>query len=448
MTFRIWAAFLLFPTFLLGQAKITGTCPDWIGQVVDLSYTTNPISGSKILLDVDTVDASGQFELVSELDEIQQVWIRINRFKANLFVEPKSNYFLEIPSSPEFPLIAQWRPGNFEYIFIDLNPNDVSAQIIEFDEAYFTFFSNNARFMGTQTMKNKVKEFEAELTTSESEFVKNYVDYSLAEMKLTAGFPRNELFQSHVEAKPLDYSNPAFYSFFSVFYSDAFDRYDARSGEPSLANQSRSGLSYSKLDSVLSEDEFLNDKELRQWVMIKSIKDCLYLNSYSGENFSEILTEIEKAAANVNIATAAKEIREDYASKTNPEILSLLPQLKEKEILDKPTLLVVSSPESLERKREASVINSLTKTYGEFFNVAEVSLGVKSPTETKWPILKASSEEEFMDKLAIYRIPWYGWIETDGSIELDIQKPSLKLEERLFSIRAKEREKNKIKVGQ
>ena len=93
MTFRIWAAFVLFPTFLLGQTKITGTCPDWIGQVVELSYTTNPISGSKILLDVDTVDASGLFELACELDEVQQVWMRINRFKANLFVEPKSNYF-------------------------------------------------------------------------------------------------------------------------------------------------------------------------------------------------------------------------------------------------------------------------------------------------------------------------------------------------------------------
>ncbi|MCH2214136.1 MAG: hypothetical protein MK086_03085, partial [Flavobacteriales bacterium] len=64
----------------MGQTKMTGTCPDWVGQVVELSYTSNPFSAEKTILDIDTVDASGKFEFTCQLEDVQQVWIRVNRF--------------------------------------------------------------------------------------------------------------------------------------------------------------------------------------------------------------------------------------------------------------------------------------------------------------------------------------------------------------------------------
>ncbi|MCH2214441.1 MAG: hypothetical protein MK086_04640, partial [Flavobacteriales bacterium] len=114
----------------------------------------------------------------------------------------------------------------------------------------------------------------------------------------------------------------------------------------------------------------------------------------------------------------------------------------------RPCFILVSLGRSKERDKEAQVIDQLLVNYSEYFQVLEFTIGGNQRTPATWPIKDILSAENFLKDLLIFQLPWYGWIKKDGSIELDIQKPSLKLEERLFSIRAREREKNKIKVGQ
>jgi hypothetical protein len=78
----------------------------------------------------------------------------------------------------------------------------------------------------------------------------------------------------------------------------------------------------------------------------------------------------------------------------------------------------------------------------------EIVLGSKEQSEENWPSIQLVSPGGLLNDLDIYQLPWYGWMDSEGKLRKDIVKPSEGLEERLYSIRAKAKEEQKIKVGQ
>jgi hypothetical protein len=396
----------------------------------------------------DTVDAQGKFSLSFDIGEINQVWLSVNRFVAPLFVAPQKTYELEISPSREFVLIPSWRPGSFEYVFTNLDSSDINAEIIEFDQSYFDFFAQNARLIGNPGLRTEVKNFESKQNIPENEFLADYIQYSLAEMKLTAGLPKNELYSTYLKNEELKLSNPSFFSFFNVFYSDYFNRYDVTFGGMSISNQFAAGLTYEGLDSLFLRDDFLQRADIRQWVMLKSIKETIYQKTYSGEKLAKILLAIESSAQSEEIEKASRKIRMDYEHSVSANLQELFPTLKELKLSPKPTLVIVSENKSNEWKRESSLINMLLEEYGEYFQVVEIAMGMDAQTEKNWAAIDLITPEALLNDLDIYQLPWYGWIDTAGKLTKDIKKPSEGLEERLYAIRAKAREAQKIKVGQ
>jgi len=447
-SFKTWLFLFLLPVSAAAQVtEISGTAPEWSGFAVEISRYQNPLSGERVFLDRDTVDASGGFHLSFDIDQINQVWLSVNRFSAPLFVEPTKKYSVKIPPSREFALIPSWRPGSFEYVFSALDSSDINAEILKFDQTYYDFFTKNARLIGNPALRKEVKMFESNLDTSDTEFMEDYVQYSLAEMKLAAGFPKNGIFNSYLKDEELKLSNPSFYSFFNVFYGDYFNRYDVNFGGASISNQLNKGLSYPELDGLLLKDDFLKREDIRQWVILKSIKETIYLKTYSGEKLVELLEALEARATSKPIEKAARKIRVDYTRSLSANLIELWPQLKELKLTGEPSLIVISQRNSNEWKRESSFIESLLDDYGDYFQVVEISLS-KGLGNEFWPVLELESPESLLNDLDIYQLPWYGWMDPDGNLIRDIKKPSEGLEERLYSIRAKVKEKQKIKVGQ
>ncbi|MGB6035723.1 MAG: hypothetical protein WBG42_05615, partial [Cryomorphaceae bacterium] len=395
-----------------------------------------------------TVDADGKFTLAFDNAEINQVWLSVNRFTAPFFAEPKGNYSIEISPSPEFVLIPSWRPGSFEYVFTNLDSTDVNAKIVRFNETYFDFFTQNAQLIGNPALRRQVSTFESEHKLPENEFLADYIEYSVAEMKLTAGFPRNELYSTYLKDEALKLSNPSFYSFFNVFYSDYFNRYDANFGGASISNLLGVGLTYEELDSLFLRDDFLHRDDIRQWVMLKSIKETIYLKTYSADKLLGILRSIESEAQSESIERAARQIRMDYERSASGNLPELFPPLNESKLAQKPTLVVVTQKNSNEWKRESSLINLFLEEYGDYFQVVEIAMGIDDQSKKNWQTIDLIYPEALLNDLDIYQLPWYGWMDVEGNLTKDIIKPSDGLEERLYSIRAKAREAQKIKVGQ
>ena len=448
-SFNICLLLLLLPFLAVTQSsEISGLSPEWSGLTVEVSRYQNPVSGEKIFLDRDTVDADGKFTLAFDNAEINQVWLSVNRFTAPLFAEPGGSYSIEISPSSEFVLIPSWRPGSFEYVFTDLDSTDVNAKIVEFNQAYFDFFTQNARLIGNPALRKKVKDFESQYELPKNQFLADYIKYSLAEMKLTAGFPKDELYSIYLKNAELKLLNPSFYSFFNVFYSDYFNRYDANFGGASISNQLAGGLGYKELDSLFLRDDFLQRDDIRQWVVLKSVKENIYLKTYSAEQLLVILRSIESRAESELIERASRQIRTDYERSVTGNLPELFPPLDDLELAQKPTLIVVAQNNSNEWKRESSLVSSYLEEYGAYFQVVEIAMGLDGQSEKEWQTIDLIYPESLLNDLDIYQLPWYAWMDVQGNLTKDIIKPSDGLEERLYSIRAKAREAQKIKVGQ
>ncbi len=448
-SFKFRFFLLLLPFSAFGQnVNISGDSPELAGFSIVAGRYENPISGKFIELDEDTVNAEGQFQLSFDTKEIDKIWLMVNRFSAPIFVMPDRDYSIKISPSREFVLIPAWRPGSFEYFFTDPDTSDINAEIIDFDQSYYSFFNQNAQLLGTPALRKKVKEFESENDLIEEGFLADYIRYSIAEMKLMAGFAKNELFQLYIENEELKFSNPSYYSFFNAFYANYFDRYDVTFGGASISNRLANKLGYEELDSLFLRDDFLQRDDIRQWVMLKSIKESIYLKNYSGDKLAAILNEIEMNAHSESIKQAAQNIRTDYLNATSNDFFEIVTEAAELLSDSLPTFIVVTLNETTEWKRESSFLGSLQQEYGDYFQILELFPDEERQIEDGRISLRIKSPRQLMSQLDIYQLPWYGWLSKSGELTRNINKPSEGLEERLYSIRAKALQEQKIKVGQ
>jgi len=358
------------------QVSITGTATDLTGKIIELIRYTDPISKNEILLSRDSVDASGEFSLKTELSETSQIWIRVNRFAAPLIAKPNAKYQIEIPHSAKTALLNQWRPGELEYIFVGLKKDDINTKLLDFDNAYFSFFKENARLLGTMKIKPKVLEFQTVYSDIDSSFYKDYINYSIAEMKLISDFPKKEIYEVYLENSDLPMNNPAFFSFFVSFYTDSFEGLDAQRKQSSEKDSDSKALTFSALENTMAlSNDFLAKSEIRHWVLLIKIKEELYSNTANADHLLGILLDLEKSSTAERVKEACREVRVEFENYSTPDIQNIFPAIAEQIESEKPALLIVSYPKSMERLRENGVVESLLNEYGDYFQVVEILLG-------------------------------------------------------------------------
>src|SRR5690606_25347965 len=101
----------------------------------------------------------------------------------------------------------------------------------DFDTKYYNFYLDNAQFIGTSQLRRKVTSYaeDFKLDTT-SALIYNYQKYTLAEMKLSSGFKKSDLYKEYLKDKPLQLHNSAWFHFFNLFYADYFKSYDSKFG--------------------------------------------------------------------------------------------------------------------------------------------------------------------------------------------------------------------------
>jgi len=449
MTFRLLLLLIISPFYSsAAPIEISGKAETLAGYEIRLLMEPDPFSGLKEIIAIDTVDVDGKFHLSASLAKTRLVFLAVNRFEAPLFVEPNRSYDVLIPDQPEFDLIQTWRPFEYTYLLQNVDSTDLNRRIAEFDEDYYSFYDENARLIGTAAMRKKVGAFAAAQTTSDG-YLGSYIGYTLAEMKLSNGFPKKGLYEGYLASDTLHFTNPAFTAFFDKFYADYFNRYDIQFRGKSMPQRLREGMKLGSLDSLLLRDDFLARRDIREWVIIKSIAENLYSNDYPKKPMLDLLKELAEKTQDTLVRTASKNILERYDDVTSPVVLESLPLVLTTEKTKKPGILAIGHLDSREFTREQSLLDDLVEEYGDYFSVVKVF--IKSSPDRPIPeeLGQSSNDYELMHELDIRSLPWYGWINEEGLIvERAMIKPSEGLESRLYSIRAKAREKEKIKVGQ
>lgn len=452
---------ILFFIFILSslsgkaQTTISGLAPQWAGKTIQLYRETDPITRNRVSLSSDTINPDGSFELKSKNQNTTMLWMAVKRFTAPIFVAPGADYELSVVNKPENKLVDTWHKGSFEYGFHNLDSSDVNAMIGDFDNAYYNFYLDNVRYINSPVLRGKITAFEANYKPdSASEFVKVYRKSTFAAMKLSAGTAPLEIYQTYLQDRPFYPSNPAWYSFFDLFYADYFQKFDSRFGGATIANRIKTGMSPDSLSRLVDLDPFMANDTLKQWVLLKSVDQVYKNRAYSTAFLNRLVENIRTGAMTTKISETAQNL---INKMDNPIIgLSLdslavnwqpkfrLPQNK------LPTVIMVSASGQTESEKERILLQSLTAKYSEIFNWAEVQIdGTEIAEPQSRTVYRPVNDYAFLETFDIFGLPYFIWADAQGKIvETNIERPSEGLEKRLYKLKFQKEKENQIKVGQ
>ena len=437
------------------KAGISGIAKEWAGKEIRLLIENDPITKTFRQVDSDTIAADGTFKLNIDTNQTALYWLAVNRFKSPIWISPAIIYPISIIPNPENILVDTWQNGSFEYAFLALDSSDVNKVLADFDTKYYDFYLDNAQFIGTSQLKRKVSEYAANLKIdSSSAVIQTYQTYTIAEMKLSSGIKKSDLFGEYLKDKPILLQNVAWFDFFNLFYSDYFQAYDLKFGGATLSNRLKTGLPPDSLSILFEQDDFLQNETIRQLVILKSISEVYSNSAYPLDKLKAIVNLVVEKPATPAVGAIANRLNAKMANTLIGSNLAAISKNWKPEYLPEqdslPTILMVSSDGSTTSEREALILKSLFEKYESIAHFAEVRIsdGSKLPGRP-WTVHYPQDKMQFLDYFKIYGFPHFIWVDGNGTIrENGIEKPSDGLESRLFKIQTEKDNKNKIKIGQ
>lgn len=447
--------FLLCTLLCTGQSKISGTAIQFDGHKIELIRLLDPVSGAEQVLDSDSIHSDGLFQLNTANEGTQEFWLRVNRFRAPIFIAPNTAYTIEIEEKPENVLVDTWQKGSFDYSFLTLDSADVNLEILRFENAYMNFFVENQLLLGSTKIRKKVRGFETTVSEDRpASFAAIYKRYALAELKLTTGFHRDSLYANYFVGKPWYFDNPAWQRFFNLFYADYFQGYDLRFGGETIYNQMKKGMAPDSLMRLIAADERTGTDSLRALIAVKAIAQVYTDPAYDIRKLRKSADYIYANSGSEIVKAVARNLIDQFLNPLNGQNFwdlnaSLLGSRPRNETDPRWQLVMVSLGKYDVAEKESQILAGLTEKYPDLFTVSEISI-YQSPGHAKaWPEISCKDPQAFLNANRIFSFPHFIWLNADGLIvESNALKMSEGFEARLFKLDAEKKGNLKLKVGQ
>ncbi|MCA1751882.1 MAG: TlpA family protein disulfide reductase [Cryomorphaceae bacterium] len=444
------------------KAEVSGKAEGYAGMQISLTVYADPLSKAVRERVSAAVDSTGKFNLEISITDTCRAWLGLRRYSAPLYLTPGAKYEVEISPENERVLINTWQKGELRYTFRrtgEKSPadsmEDLNITLARIDDAYYRFFAQNAELIGTRQMRTNLLNFEGELSAglASSSFAGRYAESTFAEMMLAAGLPKKEIYDRALAGQGLHFENPGWYGLFNLFYESIFEEYSTRFGGAEMYNRLAKGLSLAEVDSLMMKNDFLVDSELRRAAILNASARAYYNKKYPAHTIVALIKQIgETEEAESELRRIAVDLNRRLTSTGKGSMFADLG-------LDHPleteveTYIFVSAPWSTTAGREAISLAMMAEKYGEFFDVLEISITEKDGSdhgpERPWEVIVPDDIGAFMERLEIYRIPQFIWVNADGMVvDLEAPLPGSGLESQLYKKQVAARKAQEIKVGQ
>jgi thiol-disulfide isomerase/thioredoxin len=253
----------------------------------------------------------GQFTMEFRVDETQYAFIAFGLEKGEFYLSPGATYNFDIIRDTFIGSrsIFDRTPLNF---ILDANDGGVQSSIEEFNIKYNNFIYDNVKSIYKSKDKlpvtNFVSQMRNEYVNNDSEYVRNYVEYSLVSLLwLSRKESNNKVLDSYIVNKPALYNNIQYTDFFKEFFKSYFN--------------SEKPYTYSELIFAInnSDPDVLNNlisqvEQLAADIRVREIVEMLLLerNYYSRDVKKElVLLKLKHIIANSSYVENRK-IASDY----------------------------------------------------------------------------------------------------------------------------------------
>lgn len=443
---------LIHSVNLLSQpAILEGYVPGAAGKCVRLYTYADFVSYSPLLLAKDTINHMHRFRFQLPLKnyEVKVIYLTIERYKsAELLIRAGKHYVYEFDSIDFTAQDRYYSPlaSDFPRLMVHI-PTDTSdfnylANILNGEVANFSFltFPHVVASRNKKLLDNFKKRLDSLFAFVRHPFMKQFIEYTLAELEFISGLYQREYFiVKYFYERPFLYENPAFMNFFHTF----FDKYiytitrkiSLRILETHIVKQP----DYRSLFDSLGRDPILINEVVRDMVLIKNIHQMYVDKIFSRDTLYAFMHRIaveskfSEHRAIANNLIRSMELHKSLVTYDIPAFMFKTPQgnyFRMDTVRDIYTYVFFFTTYSLDCLRELKVLESIYNTYKNDIRFLSVSMDVDflqffyfmQEYSFPWLTVNFNKNFELEDYLQMYVYPHAILIDRRGKI-VNMQAP-------------------------
>lgn len=409
-----------------------------------ITFTFEEVAKSKI--------RETTFKLTFDLEETQQLFLKIEDKQTSLFVNPGEVYNLSLSYDVEA------NQGRAFDKYLDLHfsfpkAGETNQLIKTFNKAYQDFFSKNyQRFLINAAQKEIdafVLEWEAKESYQKDAFVANYVRYSLANLKdINRSNSKEELFNQYLKEQVILYSHKEYMNFFKQLYHLNFEQFALTKNGAQVLKALMIEEDLNKTLELIQKYKGIDQSELAELYLIYGLFEVYHKKTIQQEVNLKILQEIsEKGKSPFNRKIAANAIVAlKRFSNNDPPPFTLNNEkgaaISLADFKGKAVYLGFWADWSIPSLRELKVLKNLQAKYGDKIHFVSINLdddsskmsAIKAENKYNWTFLHYGKDYEIREKYQVKTVPSYFLIDERGKmIQAHAQGPT-EIERKLYDL--------------
>jgi len=448
----LFTFYILHLTFHIAysQSAINGKAKGYEGQPIMLYKHVDFVTFREELLASDTVNEDGSFQFNINIPRTVLGIFKTPSTISELYIEPKTDYQITYHQKDSSATRQQVKKVYVQTELANRNPHELNFLIERFNEKYDAFVRENYAQFITKKAKQKVDTFETKMAAQfgqiGSEYFRNYVEYSIAMLKMIARESRKKLHEQYIDNRSVLYHNDAYMDFINKFYNQYFSTISFKL-QDELLEAIKTQKNWKMALDVLGKDDLMRNERIRELVLLIGLYETYYLPEYDKKTNLYLIKTIGKETVSPNHRAIAENMVKNL---TRLAVGSKAPDF---ELLDKNGQLVKladfkgkyvyidfwatwCAPCLTEMKMMPGLKNKYEKQV-EFVGISidKDEKSMKKFLEKKpkydWNFLHYGHQPEIKDIYNIRGIPMYYLIDPDGLI---IQSPAFRPSGRITEI--------------
>ncbi len=431
-----------------GFTTIRGTIGNANGYQIRLHTWVDQVTYTEKRLAMATIDDRGNFNLITELDEVTQAFFYIGNIRADIILEPGTAYEIRFD---DYPPISYRETRNLflqretiGYTLVNRPEDDLNHIAGELIGIYNRFLANH--YMDLYYRRHQVVD---DFTDSlflmfghhTHPWIRHMVDYRIASLKL-AGY-KVSLDQAHslwFRDADFEYNHPDFMDLFNQLFNNYLTTRLRHYSYNELMSVINERGSYFALSELIGRDTVLRNELLREIVMIKGLGEIMHHRDFSQSGVIRILRHIATSSKFREHRTIANNLiysnrrfskgvmAPDFSLPDQNGTLHSLRQFRGKHLY-----LIFFTSNCIPCLSELRLLSAAYPQLKDHLNVLAIGLdpspeklfGVSEQQQYPWPVVHFNNDFELTDRFNIRNYPFFILIAPDGSYEVyDARRPS------------------------
>jgi hypothetical protein len=435
-----WIAIVLcWGAFAQNQMNtIKGVAPNYVGGTIEVFAIQDYLTLKEEKLGTAKIKPDSTFQVSFFNDDFQKVKVKANKDYFYLYLQPAADYTIFIDGTPQNNV---FHPEGNEvgFYFTDLDSNDINYKIILFEKELIDFLALNYTRANRESLAfvNLLKDFKTEVSermqAEECEYFKVYVFYAVAALdNLSFKGNRNkfEKYDFFIKPETVHYNNDRYMEYILKYYH----RYASEINKQ-LNQAFYEGViarSPTQLMNVLGKDYALDNLRLREFVLLKMLRDEYYTGQFPQTNIITILDSV----ASHGLFQTNREI----AARLSDRLLELVPgvqmpdfvlqgplrQYSKSDFKGKHLYIQFAQKNSSLSQQDIALMRPLYQKYNkytEFITVVQKDEELQTKEDQltyiksqniAWPVVFVDAENSFFDRCKVKYFPSYLLMDAAG----------------------------------